>query len=49
MIFGAKEFVRLAPTNDDKPKSAEIIPFEAGSDYLCLLRVTGLEPATPDK
>ena len=38
MIFGAKEFVRLTPTNDDKPKSAKIMPFGAGSDYSRLLK-----------
>ena len=27
VIFGEEESVRLTPTNDDKPKSAEIIPF----------------------
>ena len=40
VIFGAKEFVRLSPTNDDKPKSTEIMPFKAGSDYSCLLKLT---------
>ena len=38
VIFGAKEFVRLTPTDDDKPKSAEIMPFQAGLDYSCLLK-----------
>ena len=42
VIFGAKEFVRLTPTNDDKPKSAEIMPLKAGSDYSCLL--TSVKP-----
>ena len=36
-VFGAKEFVRLTPTKDDKPKNTEIMPFQAGSDYSCLL------------
>jgi len=27
VIFGAEESVRLTPTDDDKPKSAEIMPF----------------------
>ena len=37
MIFGAEEFVRLTPTNDNKPKITEIVPFKAVSDYSCLL------------
>jgi len=27
VIFGAEESVRLTPTGDDKPKSAERMPF----------------------
>jgi hypothetical protein len=27
VIFGAEESVRLMPTGDDKPKSAERMPF----------------------
>ena len=27
VIFDAKEFIRLTPMEDDKPKSAEIMPF----------------------
>ena len=38
MILGAKEFVRLTPSNDDKSKSTEILPFQAGSDYSYLLK-----------
>ena len=36
-VFGAEESVRLTPTDDDKPKITEIMPFRAGSDYSCLL------------
>ena len=39
-IFCAEESVRLTPTDDDKPKSTEIMPFRAGSDYLCLLNIS---------
>ena len=31
--FGAEDAVRLAPCKDDKPKDAEIMSFQAGSDY----------------
>ena len=31
--FGAEDAVRLAPCKDDKPKDAEIVLFQAGSDY----------------
>ena len=30
--FGAEDAVRLAPCKDDKPKDAEIMLFQAGSD-----------------
>ena len=42
MIFGAEESVRLTPTDDDKPKSTEIMPFRAVSDYSCLLIKNGV-------
>ena len=32
--FGAEDEARLMPCEDDKPKVAEISPFQAGSDYL---------------
>ena len=31
--FGAENAERLTPFKDDKPKYAEIMPFQAGSDY----------------
>ena len=31
--FGAEDAERLTPFKDDKPKYAEIMPFQAGSDY----------------
>ncbi len=31
--FGVEDAVRLAPCKDDKPKDAEIMLFQAGSDY----------------
>ena len=31
--FGAEDAARLTPCKDDKPKYAEIMPFQAGSDY----------------
>ena len=40
VIMGAEESVRLAPTDDDKPKSAEIMPFQASSDTTLLLNRT---------
>ena len=46
MIFGAEEAARLTPAGDDKPKSAEIKPFQAGSDFSALLRLTRAEPIT---
>ena len=32
--FSAEDDARLTPCEDDKPKVAEISPFQAGSDYL---------------
>ena len=31
--FYAEDAVRLTPCKDDKPKDAEIMPFQAGSGY----------------
>ena len=46
MIFGAEEFVRPSPTNDDKPKSTEILPFlgRLGTLWLCLLSCAASAP-----
>ena len=41
--FGAEDEARLTPCKDDKPKVAEISPFQAGSGYLLSVSVTGLE------
>ena len=41
--FSAEDDARLTPCEDDKPKVSEISPFQAGSDYLLSVRVTGLE------
>ena len=46
--FGAEDDARLTPCEDDKPKVAEISPFQAGSDYLLSVSVTGLELSLPD-
>ena len=39
MDFGAEDEARLSPCEDDKPKDAEITPFQAGSDYLLSVMV----------
>jgi len=41
--FGAEDAVRLAPCKDDKPKDAEIMLFQAGSDYSPSARHTEVE------
>ena len=33
VAFGAEDEARLTPCEDDKPKDAEIAPFQAGSGY----------------
>ena len=38
MDFGAEDAERLTPFKDDKPKYAEIMPFQAGSDYFSSAR-----------
>ena len=42
--FGAEDAARLAPCKEDKPKYAEIMPFQAGSDYSLSASHTGVEP-----
>ena len=34
--FGAEDAERLAPFKDDKPEYAEIMPFQASSDYFSI-------------
>ena len=46
--FSAEDDARLTPCEDDKPKVSEISPFQAGSDYLLSVSVTGLELSLPD-
>ena len=39
MDFGAEDEARLLPCKDDKPKDAEIAPFQAGLDYLLSVEI----------
>ena len=41
--FGAEDAVRLAPCKDDKPKDAEIVFFQAGSDCYLSAKQCGIK------